>query len=411
MDCEAINRAKRLINTEGLHLVEHILLRPRCPEDCNDGSPRCLLPVCDGEPRINCTDWEWKETGDQDPCSEKARKEEPEARIFFHPQEDPYSFIATAILPAWPERFRKEENRIIVESLLYRETPAHILLRILWVNPQQFCALEYDFKKWTIWLSRGHNNKCITGDPSCDLIDHLFRKNIEDPYQCQQCVPCSPNITPPDPCFDPEPVLCDEDSWNVQRNIKKLFCWNGEQPPIIPKQPEGNTTLEDNPPANIEPVLEEKTSNQSPPPRFLNKRKADYERDISHVIRDSKNNELAKKTKEFIETLPHSVERYISIVNAIFKNEKKEKSKWKKLTSHQQQILFDSITGYYFDRLVYFGSDDDSLKEKLKAAFTKLRKRDSEIDALFERWYRPELDEYNSGITSIDIKKILTGKK
>ena len=63
-DCDAVERAKKLINSEGMLLVEHILLRPRCEEDCN-----CLIQTCDVNP-INCK-WKWKPSGYDDPCDEK----------------------------------------------------------------------------------------------------------------------------------------------------------------------------------------------------------------------------------------------------------------------------------------------------------------------------------------------------
>ncbi|HKR06536.1 MAG TPA: hypothetical protein VJY62_18015, partial [Bacteroidia bacterium] len=48
MDCDAVMRAKKIINSEGLHLAEHILLRPRCPEDCHENDKiNCPVKICD----------------------------------------------------------------------------------------------------------------------------------------------------------------------------------------------------------------------------------------------------------------------------------------------------------------------------------------------------------------------------
>jgi len=67
---------------------------------------------------------------------------------------DPYSFWATVILPAWPQRFRLAKFRQFFEDTLRKEAPSHIRLNILWVNPQQMLDFEKAWKKWLAALSR-----------------------------------------------------------------------------------------------------------------------------------------------------------------------------------------------------------------------------------------------------------------
>jgi hypothetical protein len=96
---------------EGLHLIEHILLRP-----LDKGDP--LLSVClDAE----------GETGGA---------------------EDPYSFRITVVLPYWPKRFRSMDFRRHFEGALRQETPAHILARICWVDNGQMAELEAKYRAW-----------------------------------------------------------------------------------------------------------------------------------------------------------------------------------------------------------------------------------------------------------------------
>jgi hypothetical protein len=65
MVCDAINRARKLINREGLHFVEHILLRPHCEEDCD-----CRLTPCANEFDL-CELPYWKDNDEEDPCDKK----------------------------------------------------------------------------------------------------------------------------------------------------------------------------------------------------------------------------------------------------------------------------------------------------------------------------------------------------
>jgi len=99
-------------NEEGIHLVEHLLLRPKTVD-------HQLLEVCLDK---NCQT-----------CGE----------------EDPYSFRVSLILPYWPERFRSMEFRRFAEKIMRLETPAHIGLKICWIDQQQMETFE---NAWRAWL-------------------------------------------------------------------------------------------------------------------------------------------------------------------------------------------------------------------------------------------------------------------
>ncbi|HEY4966191.1 MAG TPA: hypothetical protein VII28_07315, partial [Puia sp.] len=210
MNCQAVERAKSLINAEGLHVVEHILLRPRCEEDC-----RCAYYP---QPCVNKTDchFTWTVPGADDPCVK-------DQTICFEPGKDPYSFIATVALPAWPQRFRSKENRQLIEYMLQREAPAHVLLRVLWLAPHDLCCFERHFKQWLHWLAY-QKNCCETYSP-CQFLNFLFYTNFECLGEYDVCTPCQP-VTVPVSCFtDPDDTLNQPTENTILNQINELYCW------------------------------------------------------------------------------------------------------------------------------------------------------------------------------------------
>ena len=92
-------------NSEGFHLIEHILLRPRAP-----GDP--LMQVCLPEGCAFCG------------------------------EEDPYSFRVSVVLPYWPERFRNPHFRDLVERTFREEAPAHVQVRLCWISQAQMTEFD-----------------------------------------------------------------------------------------------------------------------------------------------------------------------------------------------------------------------------------------------------------------------------
>ena len=62
--------------------------------------------------------------------------------------EDPYSFRATILLPSWPDRFQSGRFRQFVEKMLRLEAPAHIYLKICWINHCQMRQFEHCYFAW-----------------------------------------------------------------------------------------------------------------------------------------------------------------------------------------------------------------------------------------------------------------------
>jgi hypothetical protein len=103
--------------SEGFHLVEHILLRRRTRADP-------FLPV---------------QLDVEDHCCPVVR--------------DPYSFRVSIVLPSWSPRFRDMKFRQLVEDTLRREAPAHVFPRICWINHEQMRELEVALEAWQAQLA------------------------------------------------------------------------------------------------------------------------------------------------------------------------------------------------------------------------------------------------------------------
>lgn len=105
---------KVFINREGIHLIEHLLLRPK-----EQGLDKLLNIHTD----VDCEQCKITDT---------------------------YSFVMTAVLPYWSDRFRDRNFRTFIEKTLREESPAHIAMNICWISPLQMDQFEKAYKKWLI---------------------------------------------------------------------------------------------------------------------------------------------------------------------------------------------------------------------------------------------------------------------
>ncbi|RLA13914.1 MAG: hypothetical protein DRQ52_05305 [Gammaproteobacteria bacterium] len=76
---------------------------------------------------------------------------------------DPYSFRASIILPAWPAEFQDMRMRDFVEETLRRQAPAHLALRICWINYGQMQIFESRYRAWERSLAQ-----LSSARPDCD---------------------------------------------------------------------------------------------------------------------------------------------------------------------------------------------------------------------------------------------------
>jgi hypothetical protein len=152
---EAIRFLRRFLlqtySSEGLFVVEHVLLRPRVK-----GHP--VFKICDPE---------------QSDCVVK----------------DPYSYQISVILPAWETRFLNMDFRKFAEKTIRLETPAHIFPKICWVNEIQLSEFEDCYKDWLFANSVYPKGATKFKQMLTKLLDVLVRlKNVYPQGTLHDCV-------------------------------------------------------------------------------------------------------------------------------------------------------------------------------------------------------------------------------
>ena len=136
-------------SSEGMYLIENILLRPEQNTDP-------FLPIC---PTPDCND-----------CAEI----------------DPYSYRIHVVLPAYSDRFKNMHFRRFVEEVIREETPAHILPKICWINQENMAELEKLYRDW-IYLKAGVA-PADREEKLRSFIDKLYKvKNVYEPQKLSEC--------------------------------------------------------------------------------------------------------------------------------------------------------------------------------------------------------------------------------
>ncbi|GBO53446.1 hypothetical protein APA_1353 [Pseudanabaena sp. lw0831] len=136
-------------SSEGMYLIENILLRPEQNTDP-------FLPIC---PAPDCND-----------CAEV----------------DPYSYRIHVILPAYSDRFRNINFRRFVEEVIREETPAHILPKVCWISQENMTELDKLYRDW-IYLKAGVETTDREKKLK-DFINKLFKlKNVYEPQKLSEC--------------------------------------------------------------------------------------------------------------------------------------------------------------------------------------------------------------------------------
>jgi hypothetical protein len=167
----AEKKTQAVLNAEGFHLIEHILLRPEWEGVKTEYD--FVLPCINGESGIPYA----LKTLTENACGTVLEKQTNDCLL---PFADYYSFQASAVLPYWPQRFQLAQFRRFFETTLRRETPAHILLNILWVGPQQMALFEEKYLKWlTAKTTEGGCGKKETQD---DFLQFLTKEIRQGPY-------------------------------------------------------------------------------------------------------------------------------------------------------------------------------------------------------------------------------------
>lgn len=149
-----------------------------CPTCCD------AIPILDDAAAEDCENLVKGQLPEQVPGAE-----------WYIPDSDPYSFRISIVLPYWPKRFQNANFRRFFEETLRREAPAHIGLRICWLDPKQM--LEFD-RRYRIWL------EAFSGSTDCNLlsaqdnmIESLFGMTTVYPPARLQGGGCSPDSNSP----------------------------------------------------------------------------------------------------------------------------------------------------------------------------------------------------------------------
>ena len=409
MDCAAAARARARINAEGLHSVEHILLRPRAQADC-----RCeeLTRRCPDQTDCQFT---WSPPVSDDPCVEGEK-------ICFVPGSDPYSFIATVALPAWPQRFRSKENRAYIEYMLAREAPAHVLLRVLWLAPHDLCCFEAHYRQWLRWLAC-KQACCEESYTPCKFLHFLFDTRFECLGECRECPPCTPPV--PSPCFTGEGEQGHAPGeYTLLNQIDELYCWapmecreyewveceacgvcsceeeEKERPPALAQAPTPDP-LQPSDPVQAQPPAEAESA--APPPddrerrRFINARHAGYKKRRDDLASEMGDIEILEKAKKFLAAKEVSVDRFSKLIDQVLA----EKAAVKK-------ELAAILCCDFLDLVALRGGKADG--PALEAVFERLRKAKIDVKKLFATWTAGLEPHYLRTTELAGLRRIVEGK-
>lgn len=403
--CDAAERALRLTNSEGLHAVEHILLRPHCKpvvgqkrNECD-----CLIPGCNKF--SDCEFDQWKEKA-KDPC---------EARInaCFTPGKDPYSFIATIVLPAWPHRFRNTSNRQIIEQLLNREAPAHVLVRILWLTPHDMLEFEAHYRNWQRKLAK--NTLCSTEFDVCEFISFLFSGQLECMKDIDACG-CK-NIEKTDAldqCADLNKTFAKKSTdYDWVNQVNDMYCWHtydcvpalvSAQTLFTKKRPQKRIRLKQPTPVRQQVSDNDKTD-------VINERISNYLRQVEEM-KSKTRAESDKRIMSHAITLQESgdlqMENFGEFMNIVL-NKMNETGK-EQLSKGTGEFLISNMMYYYLDSMM--NRQEASLFDKDSSkVFNKLRKNKIDMETIFYNWDPYPWDDEQTKETRDKVFKLFTGKK
>jgi hypothetical protein len=92
---------------------------------------------------------------------------------------DPYTCVASVILPHWQGRFDNMDFRRFFEKQLRLEAPAHVFLNICWVSCEQMTAFELKYKTWLAENARKEKDYGRLSASLNELLDiHRRLRNV-----------------------------------------------------------------------------------------------------------------------------------------------------------------------------------------------------------------------------------------
>lgn len=354
MVCEAVERAKCLINCEGMHMVEHILLRPRPNCDQCD----CLIPNC---PDNNCQ-FIWKDEEEEDPCKPAA------IDPCFIPGQDPYSCIATVVMPAWPKRFNKQASRDLVSRILYREAPSHIMLRILWLSPKDFCTFETNYKSWMRWMAN-KKDYCNGQFDLCTFINLLFKTRLDcwwpDPY----CESCENEVVITTPCAE---LNNQEDRGKMcATTVNDIYCWT--TPDCCYEY------------RNVKLTTEQEASKV----KLIRKRTSLLQDQLKSIAASWQEDKNIGQALSYLQGNAADEQSLLRIIKGLSVDINEEFAEKNKIYKEVSNILLN----FYLDRSLLDKYDPTKLSD-IKRTIQKVSLEKKEGTVLLQKWKEPELQNF-----------------
>lgn len=92
--------------------------------------------------------------------------------------EDPYSMKVTVVLPGWLDVVQNHQFRDIVENVITEEFPAHIAIKICWIDPLQMLNIEEHYDRFILSLKEKEKNDAALSAFASSLsrLNNIFRE-------------------------------------------------------------------------------------------------------------------------------------------------------------------------------------------------------------------------------------------
>jgi len=92
---------------------------------------------------------------------------------------DPYSFMMTLVFPTWPARFQQAMFVDLLHEFIISESPAHIFVNVLWLDLVEMETFEKAYKEWLCLLANQAKNSAKLKEAAKHLLGLilLYAKN------------------------------------------------------------------------------------------------------------------------------------------------------------------------------------------------------------------------------------------
>ena len=385
---EVLKRADKCLNTEGVHLIEKILLRPRTPLDiarcAREVATDCCLPylneadIC--RDSANKTDdcYDCDPPTDVSPSfllSSENDGDNQSENDCYSPEADAYSFVIQLVMPSWGKRFGDDNFVVKLTRLFAHEAPAHIWLDIERQNPR---ALDTFENKYRPWLCAFRSN--LSYDPSFNYcsqnVDNQRLGNFESSPNVQTITPTvSPVSDVPSSTFFVENK--EKSLENTPESLDIARSENFESSPNVRLNADND--------------------------RWMRRRLMQYSDNIQAVA-DTKllKTESYKQTAFFLQN-EGNLTALTLLVDLIM-----TKSLGKKggATDAQYLTLLQNALGYALDKWVIASPNVVQQPDILRGIFEKMKVQNMGIEAFITAWKSEELAE-RLGATVVDSYKTL----